>query len=263
MLLSGKRALIFGVANERSIATGVARLFRDQGARLGFSYARDAIAKRIHPIADELGGEFVIQCDLTRQDHLDAAVQAVDKAWGGVDVLVHSVAFADRDDLMGRYVDTSFDGFMLAMNVSVYTLVAACRAFEPLFGPGSSIMTMSYHASRQVIPHYNVMGVAKAALEASVRYLANDLGPQGIRVNALSPGPVKTLAASGIRGFKDILRPVADRAPLKRNPTPEDVGGAAVFLASDLAAGVTGEVMYVDCGFNVVGLTDFKKEKES
>lgn len=254
MLLEGKKALILGLANNRSIAYGIAQAFAEQGARLAFNYVGDAIKKRVLPISTELGGEFTFQCDVCNDDQIQSAVEIVKEQWGGLDILVHSVAFANREDLNGRFVDTSREGFKLALEVSAFSLPALCRAFEPLMHDGSSIMTMTYYGSSKIVQGYNVMGVAKAALEASVRYLAYDLGPKGIRVNALSAGPVKTLAASAVSSMKDIFTYVEAHAPLRRNITTSDVGGAAVFLASELSHAVTGEVLYVDSGVNKIGI---------
>lgn len=254
MLLKGKKALIFGVANDRSIAYAVAKAFKEHGASLAFSYVGEAIQKRVEPISDEIGGDFCFPCDVTNDAEIACAADTVRNTWGSVDIVVHSVAFANRDDLKGRFVDTARAGFSLALDVSAFSLVALCQAFEPMMAPGSSVMAMTYLGSQRVITNYNVMGVAKAALEASVRYLATDLGEKGIRVNAVSPGPLKTLASSGISGFKTILSHVEDRAPLHRNITTEDVAGTAVYLASGLSAGVTGEVIFVDSGYNIMGI---------
>ncbi|GAB6176150.1 enoyl-ACP reductase [Desulfobaculum senezii] len=254
MLLEGKKALIFGVANQRSIAYAVAKEFKAQGARLAFSYASDAVQKRIEPINEELGGEFIIKADLSDDAAVASAADYVREQWGDVDIIVHSVAYADRNDLKGRFIDTSRDGFKLALDVSAYSLVAVCHAFEDMLSENGSVLTMTYHGSQKVITNYNVMGVAKAALESSVRYLASDLGKKGVRVNAISAGPIKTLASSGISGFKSILSHIEERAPLGRNVTQEDVGRAALYLASDLGSGTTGEVMYVDAGYNVMGI---------
>jgi enoyl-[acyl-carrier protein] reductase I len=253
-LLDGKKALIFGVANDHSIAWGIARAFHEQGATLGFSSVESLIERRVRPLADSIGSTFVEPCDV--QD--DAQIATVFDRWkaqhGDLDILVHALAFARREDLEGAFVDTSRDGFALALDVSAYSLVALARAARPLLKPGASVLTLTYYGSEKVVANYNVMGVAKAALEASVRYLASDLGPDGIRVNAISAGPIRTLAASGIGGFKKMYGAFADVAPLRENITPEDVGGTAVWLASDLARAVTGEVVYVDGGFNVVGV---------
>jgi enoyl-[acyl-carrier protein] reductase I len=253
-LLDGKNALIFGVANDHSIAWGIARALHDEGATVGFSSVESLIEKRVRPLAASIGSTFVEPCDV--QD--DAHIQAVFEKWANVhdsvDVLVHALAFAKREDLDGSFVDTSREGFALALDVSAYSLVALAREARPLLRPGSSILTLTYYGAEKVVANYNVMGVAKAALEASVRYLAADLGPSGVRVNAISAGPVRTLAAAGISGFKRMYGSFADVAPLRANITPEDVGRSAVYLASDLSSAVTGEVLYVDGGFNVVGV---------
>lgn len=254
MLLEGKRALIFGVANNRSIAYGIAQQFKAQGARLAFNYPGDALKKRVEPIGEEMGADFTFPCDVTSDEEIAAAVKTVEKEWGGVDILIHSVGFANRDDLQGRFIDTSRDGFKLALDISAYSLPALCKAFEGLLTEGASVMTMTYYGSEKVITNYNVMGVAKAALEASVRYLAVDLGAKNVRVNGISAGPIKTLAASGISGFRSILNYIEENAPLHRNVTTEDVGKSAVYLASDLSSGVTGEIHYVDSGYNIMGV---------
>ena len=253
-LLEGKRALIFGVANDHSIAWGIAQAFHREGATIGLSSVESLIEKRVRPLAASIGSTFVEPCDV--QD--DAQVARVFDRWraeqGQLDILVHALAFARRDDLDGAFVDTSRDGFALALDVSAYSLVALTRAALPLMSAGASVLTLTYYGAEKVVSHYNVMGGAKAALEASVRYLAADLGPRGVRVNAISAGPVRTLAASGVAGFKGLYGEFRDTAPLRRNITIEDVGGAAVYLSSDLAAGVTGEVHYVDAGFNVLAV---------
>jgi enoyl-[acyl-carrier protein] reductase I len=253
-LLDGKNALIFGVANDHSIAWGIARALHDEGATVGFSSVESLIEKRVRPLAASIGSTFVEPCDV--QD--DAEIRAVFEKWANVhesvDVLVHALAFAKREDLDGSFVDTSREGFALALDVSAYSLVALAREARALLRPGSSILTLTYYGAEKVVANYNVMGVAKAALEASVRYLAADLGPSGVRVNAISAGPVRTLAAAGISGFKRMYGSFADVAPLRANITPEDVGRSAVYLASDLSSAVTGEVLYVDGGFNVVGV---------
>lgn len=254
MLLKGKKALIFGVANEKSIAYGIAQQFKKQGAKLAFSYVNDAIKKRVEPISDELGGEFIFPCDVSSDEDVANSAEFVKKQWGDIDILVHSVAFANRDDLKKRYIETSRDGFHLALDVSAYSLVTLCNAYEPLMKPGASIIAMTYLGASKVITNYNVMGVAKAALEASVRYLSYDLGEKGIRVNAISAGPIKTLASSGISGFKTIFSHIEARAPLHKNVTTEEVGKTATFLASDMSSGITGEVMFVDCGYNIMGI---------
>jgi enoyl-[acyl-carrier protein] reductase I len=255
MLLEGKKALIFGVANAKSMAYGVAAAFRRHGAHLAFNYVGDAIQKRVEPIAQELGGDFTFPCDVTDDEQITQAADLARERWGGVDILVHSLAFANRDELMGRFIDTSRAGFAQALDISAYSLTALCRAFEPLFAPDASVLTMTYYGAQKVITNYNVMGVAKAALEASVRYLAVDLGKKRVRINAISAGPVRTLAASGISDFKKIFDHIEKHAPLGRNITTDDVGGVATFLASGLASGVTGETLFVDCGYNVLGIT--------
>lgn len=255
MLLEGKRALIFGVANNKSIAYGIAKEFKAQGARLAFNFLGDALLKRVEPISEELGGDFIFQCDVTSDAEIAASVERVKKEWGGVDILIHSVGFANREDLQGRFIDTSRDGYKLALDISAFSLTALCNAYEELLTENASVLTMTYYGAEKVITNYNVMGVAKAALEASVRYLAVDLGAQkGVRINAISAGPIKTLAASGISGFRSILNYIEEQAPLRRNVTIEDVGRTAVYLASNLSSGVTGEVLHVDSGYNVMGI---------
>jgi enoyl-[acyl-carrier protein] reductase I len=253
-LLEGKNALIFGVANDHSIAWGIAKAFHEQGAEVGFSSVESLIERRVRPLATSIGSSFVEPCDVQS----DAEIEHVFARWGeqheSLDILVHALAFAKREDLDGAFVDTSREGFALALDVSAYSLVALARGARPLLRPGSSILTLTYYGAEKVVANYNVMGVAKAALEASVRYLAADLGPAGVRVNAISAGPIRTLAASGIAGFKQMYGGFADIAPLRSNITPDDVGGAAVYLASDLSRAVTGETIYVDGGFNVVGV---------
>ena len=253
-LLDGKTALIFGVANDHSIAWGIANALHEHGASVGFSSVESLIEKRVRPLAERIGSTFVAPCDVRD----DRQVRAVFDRWGAevgrLDILVHALAFANRADLDGLFVDTSRDGFALALDVSAYSLVALAREARPHFAPGSSIVTLSYYGAEKVVAHYNVMGVAKAALEASVRYLAADLGPEGVRVNAISAGPVRTLAARGIAGFKQMYGGFRDLAPLRSNITIEDVAGAAVWLASDLSRQVTGETVYVDGGFNILGV---------
>ena len=253
-LLEGKRVLVFGVANERSIAWGIAQAMHEHGARFIFTYAGEPFEKRVRPLAEQLDAEAVLPCDVARDEDIDRTFAEVGERWDGLDVLVHSVAFASRDDLEGRFIDTPRANFATALDVSVYSLVAIARRAEPLLAARrGNIVAMTYYGAQRVVPHYNVMGVAKAALESAVRYLAADLGPRGIRVNAISAGPIKTLAASGIRGFKHILAAVEERTPLRRNVTQEDVGRSALFLYSDLAGAVTGEVLYVDAGYNILG----------
>jgi enoyl-[acyl-carrier protein] reductase I len=254
-LFEGKRVLIFGIANERSIAWGIAQAMHAHGASFIITYAGDAFEKRVRPLAESINAELILPCDVTSDEQVERCFEQVREVWDGIDVLVHAVAFANREDLEGRFIDTSRAGFLMAQEISVFSLVHLSRHAAPLLQKrGGNIVTMSYYGSEKVVTHYNVMGVAKAALESSVRYLAADLGPDGIRVNAISAGPIKTLAASGIRGFKGIFAAVEEKTPLRRNVTQADVGNAAVFLCSDLAAGVTGEIMYVDSGYNIMGL---------
>lgn len=254
-LLEGKKALIFGVANERSIAWGIAQALHREGAELGFTFLGEALEKRVRPLAESVGSKLILPCDVGNDAQIEAVYQAVAKTWGKFDILVHATAFANRADLEGQFVDTSRDGFTLALGVSAYSLVAVTRPAVPLLNPGASILTLTYYGSTKVSAHYNVMGVAKAALEASVRYLAYDLGPQGIRVNAISAGPIKTLAASGIAGFRDKLKLAALTVPLRRNVTQDEVGNAGLYLASHLSSGVTGEVHFVDGGANILAET--------
>ena len=253
-LLDGKKALIFGVANDHSIAWGIAKALHDEGATLGFSSVESLIEKRVRPLATSIGSTFVEPCDVQSDEQIQAVMAKWRDAYGEIDVLVHALAFAKREDLDGEFAATSRDGFALAMDVSAYSLVALAREARPLLHPGSSVLTLTYYGAEKVVSHYNVMGVAKAALEASVRYLAADLGPEGVRVNAISAGPIRTLAAAGIAGFKKMYGSFAETAPLRANITPEDVGRSAVYLASDLSSAVTGEILYVDGGFNILGV---------
>jgi enoyl-[acyl-carrier protein] reductase I len=253
-LLDGRKALVFGVANDHSIAWGIAKALHEEGATLGFSSVESLIEKRVRPLATSIGSTFVEPCDVQSDDDIRRVMEKWRAAEGQIDVLVHALAFAKREDLDGSFVDTSREGFALALDVSAYSLVALVREARPLLVRGSSVLTLTYYGAEKVVSHYNVMGVAKAALEASVRYLAADLGPDGIRVNAISAGPVRTLAAQGISGFKKLYGSFADVAPLRANISIEDVGRSAVYLASDLSRAVTGEVLYVDGGFNVLGV---------
>ncbi|HEX9617905.1 MAG TPA: enoyl-ACP reductase [Anaerolineales bacterium] len=255
-LLKGKTALVFGVANERSIAWGITKAFHEHGATLGLSYAGEALERRAVPLADSIGCMFVEPCDVTQDEQIQQVADRAAERFGQVDILVHAIAFANRDELTGPYYNTSRAGFHLAMDISVYSFTALAKAFQPLLRPGGALLTLTYYGAEKVSPHYNVMGVAKAALEASVRYLAYDFGRQMVRVNAISAGPIRTLAAAGVSGFKTMYRQFAEIAPLRQNVTIEDVGGAAVFLCSDLAAKTTGEVLYVDSGYNILGLTE-------
>jgi enoyl-[acyl-carrier protein] reductase I len=254
-LFAGRRVLVFGVANERSIAWGIARAMHDAGAECAFTYASAVLEKRVRPLAESVAAPLILPCDLSRDEDVDTVFDRISRTWDGVDVLVHSVAFANREDLEGNFLDTSRQGFLTALDISAYSLVLLARKCAPLLAARrGSIVTMTYYGAEKVVPNYNVMGVAKAALEASVRYLAADLGPQGVRVNAISAGPIKTLAASGVRGFRGMLGLAEERAPLRRNISQDDVARAAMFLCSDMAAGITGEVLHVDGGYNILGM---------
>ena len=253
-LMHGKRGLIMGVANDRSLAWGIARAVRAHGAEVALTYQGEALLKRVRPLADQLGSELVLPADVTDPPSLDALFAGIGRAWGRLDFLVHAVAFSDKEELKGRYLNTSLENFQRTMLVSCFSFTDLARRAEPLMTGGGSLLTLTYIGAERVTPHYNVMGVAKAALEASVRYLAVDLGRAGVRVNAVSAGPVRTLAASGIGDFRYILRWNEHNSPLKRNTTIEDVGGAGVYLLSDLGAGTTGEVLHVDSGYHVVGM---------
>lgn len=254
-LFKDKRVLVFGIANERSIAWGITQAMKQHGARFAITYAGEALEKRVVPLAEAIGAELTLPCDVTDDAQVEALFKDVKEKWGGIDVLIHAVAYANREDLAGLYVDTSREGFKTALEISAYSLVLLARHSAPLMQPqGGSIVTLTYYGAEKVVQGYNVMGIAKAALEASVRYLAADLGPQNIRVNAISAGPIKTLAASGIRGFKNILHIVEEKAPLRRNVTQDDVANTALYLCSELGNGVTGEVIYVDSGYNIMGL---------
>lgn len=261
-LLEGKNALIFGLANDKSIAWGITQAFHREGANIGISYAGEMLERRVTPLAEKVGCKWVEECDVTKDEHIAITVEKAAKHFGKIDVLVHSIAFAGKDELSRPYYQTSREGFKNAMDISVYSLVALTNAFLPILNPGASIMCLTYYGSVKVAPYYNVMGVAKAALESSTRYLANDLGPQNIRVNAISAGPIRTLAASGVARFRDMFKHFADAAPLRENVTIEDVGNSAVFLASDLSSRITGEVLYVDSGFNIMGVQVSGKEEE-
>ncbi len=252
--MQGKRGLIMGLANDRSLAWGIARALGGQGAELAFAYQGEALEKRVRPLAEQVGSDFLIDCDVSSMDALDAAFAEIKDRWGGLDFLVHAIGFSDKNELRGKFVDTTMDNFLMTMNISVYSFVAAARRARALMKPGGAMVTLTYYGAEKVIPHYNVMGVAKAGLEAAVKYLAMDLGPEGIRVNAISAGPIKTLAASGIGDFRYIMKWNEYNSPLRRNVTIEDVGGAGLYLLSDLASGVTGEIHHVDAGYNVVGM---------
>lgn len=251
---TGKKVLILGVANERSIGYGILQALHREGAQIALTYVNEAIERRVRPIAQELGIETVLPCDVQSDDQIAALAAELEKRWGQVDAIVHSVAFADKEDLTARFSKTTRNGFQLALDVSAYSLIAVAGKLEHLMRHGGSIITLSYLGAERVVENYNIMGVAKAALECSVRYLAADLGSYGIRVNAISAGPIKTLAASGIPKFKELLGAFALKAPMKRNVTLEDVAGTALYLLGPLGTGVTGEVIHVDCGFNIMGL---------
>lgn len=253
-LMAGKRGLIMGVANDRSIAWGVAKACAAHGASLAFTYQGEAFEKRVKPLAASLGSELVLDCDVTDDASVARVFEELNRRWGGLDFLVHAIAYSDKEQLKGRYVDTTPENFALSLDISCYSFTAVARAAEPLMGEGGSLVTLTYYGAEKVVPHYNVMGVAKAALEASVKYLAADLGKAGVRVNAISAGPIRTLAASGIGDFRYILKWNEYNSPLKRNVAIDEVGGAALFLLSDLGAGVTGEVHHVDAGYHVVGM---------
>ncbi|MDH3739349.1 MAG: enoyl-ACP reductase FabI [Alphaproteobacteria bacterium] len=253
-LMAGKRGLIMGVANDRSIAWGIARAVADQGGSLAFTYQGDALEKRVRPLAETVGSDIVLPCDVTDADSMDSLFAEIAERWGGLDFVVHAIAFADKDELKGQYLDTSRENFLRSLDISCYSFTDVCRRAAPLMNDGGSLLTLTYYGAERVMPHYNVMGVAKAALEASVRYLAVDLGGRAIRVNAISAGPIKTLAASGIGDFRYILKWNELNSPLKRNVTIDQVGGAGLYLLSDLGAGVSGEIHHVDSGYNVVGM---------
>ena len=253
-LLAGKRGLIMGLANDKSIAWGIAKACDDAGAEMCFSYQGEALKKRVAPLAAQCGSNFLVECDVTDMDSVDAVFAEIEKRWGKIDFLVHAIGFSDKAELRGRYVDTSRDNFNMTMDISVYSFTAVAQRAEKLMTDGGSMLTMTYYGAEQVMPHYNVMGVAKAALEASVMYLAEDLGKQNIRVNAISAGPIKTLAASGIGDFRYILKWNELNSPLRRTVTIDDVGKSALYLLSDLSSGVTGENLHVDSGYHVVGM---------
>ncbi len=253
-LMAGKRGLIMGVANSRSIAWGIAQACARHGAELAFTYQGDAIKKRVEPLAADIGAKLVVPCDVTDMASIDATFSVIEKAWGKLDFVVHAIAFSDKDELTGRYVDTSADNFTKTMFISCYSFTAIAQRAEKLMTDGGSLLTLTYYGAEKWMPHYNVMGVAKAALEASVRYMAADLGPKSIRVNAISAGPIKTLAASGIGDFRYILKWNEYNSPLRRTVTTEEVGDSGFYLLSDLSRGVTGEILHVDSGYHIVGM---------
>ncbi len=253
-ILAGRRGLVMGVANNRSIAWGIARACAAAGARLAFTYQGEALRRRVQPLAEELGVELLMECDVSDEESLAAVFETLRREWGGLDFVVHAIAFSDKDELKGRYVQTSRANFTRTMDISVYSFTAVARLAEPLMKEGGALLTLSYYGAEKWVPHYNVMGVAKAALEASVRYLAADMGPAGVRVNAISAGPIRTLAAAGISGFRMMLDWNEANAPLRRNVSIDEVGAAALFLLSDMSSGITGEVMHVDAGYNIIGM---------
>jgi enoyl-[acyl-carrier protein] reductase I len=253
-LMAGKRGLIMGLANEKSLAWGIAKALHGQGAEMAFSYQGEALAKRVRPLAAELGSDFLIDCDVSDMVALDQAFDTLRGRWPTIDFVVHAIGFSDKNQLRGKFYDTTLDNFLMTMNISAYSLVAVAQRARAMMPKGGSIITLTYYGAEKVIPHYNVMGVAKAALETSVKYLAVDLGPENIRVNGISAGPIQTLAARGIGDFNYILKWNEYNSPLRRNVTIEDVGGAGLYLLSGLASGVTGEIHHVDGGYNVIGM---------
>ena len=253
-IMQGRRGLIMGVANDRSLAWGIARAVHEAGGELAFTYQGEALERRVRPLAERVGAELLLPCDVTDEASMAAVFDRIGEAWGSLDFVVHAIGFSDKTELRGRYIDTSKGNFLKTMEISCYSFTEVARRAEPLLNPGGALLTLTYYGAEKVMPHYNVMGLAKAALEASVRYLANDLGPRNVRVNAISAGPIRTLAASGIGDFRYILKWNEYNAPLRRNVTIDDVGSAALFLLSPMASGVTGEVLYVDAGYHVIGM---------
>lgn len=253
-IMAGKKGLIMGVANERSIAWGITKALHAQGADLAFTYQGDALLKRVQPLAESVGSDILLPCDVTDQASIDATFDALEEKWGKIDFILHGIAYSDKSELKGRYVDTTRDNFLTTMDISVFSFTAVAKRAAAMMNEGGAMATLTYYGAERVTPHYNVMGVAKAALEASVRYLAEDLGKDKIRVNALSAGPMKTLAASGIGDFRYILKWNEYNSPLRRNVTLDDVGGAGLYLLSNLSSGVTGETHHVDCGYHIVGM---------
>ena len=253
-LMAGKRGLIMGLANDKSLAWGIAKSLAAQGAELAFSYQGEALEKRVRPLAEQLGADFLLDCDVSDMDALDVALDTLKARWPTIDFVVHAIGFSDKSQLRGKYYDTTLDNFLMTMNISAYSFVAVAKRAREMMPEGGSLLTLTYYGAEKVIPHYNVMGVAKAALETSVKYLAVDLGPENIRVNAISAGPIQTLAARGIGDFNYILKWNELNSPMRRTVTIEDVGGAGLYLLSDLASGVTGEIHHVDAGYNVIGM---------
>ncbi len=261
--MAGKRGLVMGVANDRSIAWGISQQLAEQGAELAFTYQGDALEKRVRPLAESVGSDIVLPCDVTSDSDLDTVFDTLKEKWGSIDFVVHAIAFSDKNELDGLYLDTSRENFSKTMDISIYSFTSVAQRATPLMNEGGSLLTLTYYGAERVMPHYNVMGVAKAGLEASVRYLASDLGPKNIRVNAISAGPIKTLAASGIGDFRYILKWNELNSPLRRNVTIEDVGRSGLFLLSDLGSGVTGEVMHVDSGYHTVGMVQVDSAAET
>jgi enoyl-[acyl-carrier protein] reductase I len=261
-IMAGKRGLVMGVANVRSIAWGIAETVAKHGAEVAFTFQGEALEKRVRPLAESIGSKHVMPCDVTDDASIDAVFAELKESWGSIDFVVHAIAFSDKDELKGKYIETSRDNFVKTLDISCYSLTAVAQRAAPLMTDGGSIVTLTYYGAERVMPHYNVMGVAKAALEASVRYLAVDLGGQGIRVNAISAGPIKTLAASGIGDFRYILKWNELNSPLRRNVGIDEVGGSGLYLLSDLSSGVTGEVHHVDCGYHVVGMVAVEAAEE-
>lgn len=262
-LMAGKRGLIMGVANDRSIAWGIAKALHGAGAEIAFTYQGDALLKRVKPLAESIGEDMLMPCDVTDMDSVDATFKALEEKWGKIDFLVHAIGFSDKDELNGRYVDTSRDNFLRTMDISVYSFTAVAKRAAAIMNKGASMITLTYYGAEQVMPHYNVMGIAKAALECSVKYLAEDLGKDEIRVNSISAGPIKTLAASGISDFRFILKWNELNAPLRRNVTQVEVGKSGLYLLSDLGSGVTGETLHVDCGYHVTGMVAVDNAKDT
>ena len=260
-LLTGKNALIFGLANDKSIAWGIAQAFQREGANIGLSYAGEMLEKRVRPLAAQLGATFVEQCDVASDEQINAVAEKAAKHFGQVDIIIHSIGFANKEELQGNFYNTSRAGFHLAMDISVYSFVGLARAFQPIMRKGGALLTLTYYGSVKVAPNYNMMGVAKAALESATRYLARDFGPQGIRVNAISAGPLRTLAAMGIAGFREMHRSFAEMNPMHENITIDDVGNAALYLCSDMSAHVTGEIHYVDSGYNIMATSEPEANK--
>ncbi len=259
-LMEGRRGLVMGVANDHSIAWGMAQLLHKHGAELAFTYQGDAFGRRVIPLAESLDADLVLPCDVTETESLDRVFDAIGEKWGGLDFVIHAIAFSDKDELKGRYLDTSRDNFLQTLEISCYSFTAVAQRAVPLMTEGGSLVTLTYSGSDRVMPNYNVMGVAKAALEASVRYLSADLGKQGIRVNALSAGPMRTLAGSAVGSARMVYKWQGENSPLRRNVSLEDIGGAGLYILSDLSAGVTGEVLYVDSGYNVIGMLNLSEE---